>query len=87
MEFLGFGAGLLLGMVFHHFMKESSNDALCKEVSEHCDRLERLKLLNIDSEIDGLQAEWERSGYLDDKRMKLLGELKMRKYLKNAGRL
>lgn len=84
MEFLGFGAGFVLGMIFNDLMKRSSKKALSKEVSEHCDRLERLHLLNIDSEIQSLQNEWERMGGLGDKKMKLLDELKMRKYLKNA---
>lgn len=84
MEFLGFGAGFVLGMVFNDLMKGSSKKALSKEVSEHCDRLERLKLLNVDSEIQSLQNEWERMGSLGEKERMLLGELKMRKYLKNA---
>lgn len=84
MEFLGFGAGFVLGMIFNDLMKKSSKKTLSKEASEYCDRLERLKLLNIDSEIQSLQSEWERMGGLGDKDMRLLGELKMRKYLKNA---
>lgn len=87
MEFLGFGAGFVLGMVFHHVIKRSSVKAMSKEVSEHCDRLERLQQLNIDSEIQSLQNEWEYMGGLGDKKMRLLDELKMRKYLKNAGTL
>lgn len=87
MEVLGFGAGFVVGMVFHHLMKESSKKALSKEVSEYCERLERLQQLNIDSEIQSLQNQWEHMGCLGDKKIRLLDELKMRKYLKNAGTL